>query len=102
MSVCLWFSLLKTFESFCVCNASENPGRSQRSLQCFFLEMFIFLTNSKCGKQLMFALHRHVQQKNPIRNCYSNQLFAPRHIQKLVTSVAAVGERERENQALST
>ena len=51
----------------------------------------------KCGKQLLFALHRHVQQQNPIRNCYSNQLFAPRHIQKLVTSVAAVGEREREN-----
>ena len=63
----------------------------------FFLRCSFSLQIPKCGKQLLFALHRHVQQQNPIRNCYSNQLFAPRHIQKLVTSVAAVGEREREN-----
>ena len=63
----------------------------------FYKVCFLRLQIPKCGKQLLFALHRHVQQKNPIRNCYSNQLFAPRHIQKLVTSFAAVGEREREN-----
>ena len=63
----------------------------------FFLRRSFPLQIPKCGKQLLFALHRHVQQKNPIRNCYSNQLLAPRLIQKLVTSVAAVGEREREN-----
>ena len=98
MSGCFLLSLLKTFESFCVREAFENPGRSHIFLQSFFFLRCSFpLQIPKCGKQLLFALHRHVQQKNPIRNCYSNQLFAPRHIQKLVTSVAAVGEREREN-----
>ena len=50
-----------------------------------------------CGKQPLFLLHRHVQFGNPIRNYYSNQNVAPRHIQNLIASrklTKVVHERE--------
>ena len=63
--------------------------------------MLINLTSPRCpvvcGKQPLFLLHRHVQFGNPIRNYYSNQNVAPRHIQNLIASrklTKAVHERE--------
>ena len=54
----------------------------------------------ECMVNNLFLLHRHVQNENPIRNYYSNQNVAPRHIQKLIASVEKAHEscsRKRNN-----
>ena len=61
------------------------------------------MPRSVCGKQPLFLLHRHVQNENPIRNYYSNQNVAPRHIQNLIASVEKADEScsRKRNKTLS-
>ena len=51
------------------------------------------LPRGVCSKQSLLACYIGTcSKKNPIRNYYSNQNVAPRHNQKLVTSVMRAGE----------